>query len=720
MPEQVVVVEDEVQVDAIPIERELRGSVRVIRSLTSLGLWDRLRERVHIPRRSGVYEFVDVVLFIVAYFANSKHDGGFTDFAARTAGEIGRGLGALAGRMEWMVQSGVSRGLSAVTEECVQGLMQVLQWLWPKAMALHDLMGLGHRDAFGRPWIAIHFDGTVIAERQRQLPKHPNLPKARRRSKKHAAPGHTGRKRGEVVTQRAMTQRAHGAWWVHASLEPGNGDINRMSLAGAKAASDHVAEDESNTRTVFVTDGGSGGWATLRAAVASGLYGLVRCSMYRWLNRTEVRNVLMESGWYAVPDSGSGPSRSAKDVGTWKDATGHVFRVVVSRFDESEAQTERGGSGCCIGNQHYELFLTDLPADAWPAQDVVTLYYDRCGQENCFAMLNRRYDLGKILSEHLEGQAVVTLVGLLVWNVEVLLGAEALGPWDAQHPLLQPKPRHDREVPPPVDVSASVVVSEQESIAHEDREAQEVTPPSANAAASTVVAEQIPTGHDEDVTKVSEIEEDINRHLAQWIEAHSEWKAEGLTLTCPEGAILTPGVRNWNSTSAHIRYRASNKSCSNCKQRHVCSTSKDPAFRKEFSFMAMAHDINEATLARIQQHLRPSGGSLPASIAIPDVQPTQIQPGPYACEMSRLSVAELLHLHDARAAQLICAISVEIPHQTFAALPPAIRPTPAERQHRRKTIEQRVARNDLPAGTTVRISTIRVVSRAPVTAREAA
>jgi hypothetical protein len=715
MPERVVVVEDVVDVEAVPIDKELLGTVRVIRKLASLGLWDWLRQNAHLRRRASSYEVVDLVLFLVAYFAGSNHQGGFSGFAKRTEGSVGQRLAALAGRRRWMVQSGVSRALSAVCEESLEELTPVLTWLWTKAISLHNLMSLGHQDAFGMPWLAFHFDGTVVPVRRRQLPEGDDLPKARRRSIKVAAPGHTGRKRGEAVTQRTMTQQAHVGWWVGVSVEQGNGDLNRMSLAGAKAAADQADKEKSKTRAVFISDGGSGGWAPLRAAIASGLHGLTRCSMYHWLDRKEVRKRLLEPGWFAVPDSRSGPSRSAKDLGTWEDATGHIFRVIVSRFDASEAQTQRGGSGCRIGDQHYELFLADVPADAWPAQNVVTLYYDRCGQENCFAVLNRRYELGNIFSAHPEGQALVTLVGLLVWNTEVLLGAEALGHWDDQHPALLPTPRQDFEVPPPVaETVEDEGVTEQPLRSREDVDDQVVTPTvTAEAVDNEVASEQARTSPgDDDMENPSEIGEEVFRKLLNWATDHPEWKVDKLTLKCPAGAFLKPVVRKWNSTSVVLRLRAPRGTCGLCELRQYCSPSNDPKFRKEISFRATASDVTQANISRLELQIRrcPSGGILPNGLAIPEVQPPHhlrpVHPGPFSCRMSRLSVAELFRLHDASARRLLFAINVEIPRQNLDPLLSAILPTPAERQHRRKTFAQRIAWNDLPEGTTIRISTI--------------
>jgi len=63
-----------------------------------------------------------------------------------------------------------------------------------------------------------------------------------------------------------------------------------------------------------------------------------------------------------------------------------------------------------------------VPADAWPAPEVITAYYGRIGEENRFAQEDRELGLDRLVGYHLPGQELATLVGLSVWNVGLVQG----------------------------------------------------------------------------------------------------------------------------------------------------------------------------------------------------------------------------------------------------------------------------------------------------------
>jgi hypothetical protein len=726
MPCGVRIVEEAVEVDVVPLEQRLSRAVKVIRRLEGLCLWHELRCGVHLRRRAGSYEALDLVLFLAACFSSGSGDD-FKDFAKETASN-GRELAALIGRDRWMGQSAVSRALSAVCDECLEELAAVMRGLWPQALALHSLSALGHRDAFDRPWQVFHYDGSVVPVRQRQLPQGDDMPAPRRSSATIAARGYPGRKRAEAVVQRTLTQEAHSTWWIAASVEPGNGDAHAMATVGAGEAAAYTAEESPRARAVFVADGGGGGWAPLRAAIEAGLYGLVRCSNYHWLDDRDVRKRVYEPGWFAVPDSRSGPSRSAKELGIWRDTSGHLFRVIVSRFAAAEAKTERGGAGREIDGWHYELYLFDAPADAWPAHETVRLYYDRCGQENRFAMLNRRYHLDRIFSFHKQGQALATLVGLMVWNVEVLLGAEALGSWDENHPDLEPTPRNDIPVPPPApgvdspDGAAADATASSEGHSCEPEAmangsiAAEATPsaaePDATANGTTDGAGPIESTSEPGSSTHTTLVQAISRKMQDWLTTHPGWAVDETTLVCPGGTPMTSSLIDSTDTSVVIRFRSPARACRGCSLRGRCTSSANaPNFRKEIQLRAEALRVNAEDLAELRFYRR---SATPTSSISPNLDGTlqsavsAIDRGPYACRMSRLSVGELLRLYDKSSSRSLYAIEVQRPAGARSPLPPAITPTPARRQRRRKTFAERLAWNDLPPGSTVRLLTVRI------------
>ena len=90
MTDEVRVVEEDVQVEAVPLEPGLCQATKVIRRLKELGFWKRLRSSVHLRRRAGSYEALDLVLFLVAYFAS----GSGKAFSRATTLGFGDGTGA--------------------------------------------------------------------------------------------------------------------------------------------------------------------------------------------------------------------------------------------------------------------------------------------------------------------------------------------------------------------------------------------------------------------------------------------------------------------------------------------------------------------------------------------------------------------------------------------------------------------------------------------------
>lgn len=57
------------------------------------------------------------------------------------------------------------------------------------------------------------------------------------------------------------------------------------------------------------------------------------------------------------------------------------------------------------------MFATDLPADGWPAPEVVASYFGRACQENRLAQEDREAGLDRLVSYHLPGQELASTVG---------------------------------------------------------------------------------------------------------------------------------------------------------------------------------------------------------------------------------------------------------------------------------------------------------------------
>lgn len=72
-----------------------------------------------------------------------------------------------------------------------------------------------------------------------------------------------------------------------------------------------------------------------------------------------------------------------------------------------------------------ELFATSLPADAWPAEDVVALYFGRGAMENRFAQEDREIGIDRTFSDHPPGQEWMSGIGLFLWNLLIGRGVAA-------------------------------------------------------------------------------------------------------------------------------------------------------------------------------------------------------------------------------------------------------------------------------------------------------
>lgn len=107
------------------------------------------------------------------------------------------------------------------------------------------LEDLGARSPFGTPpgglwdrmsgqWLLMDVDGTKQAARQRALPATEDLPPAHRRFDRVCAPGHLGRKRGEVARTRTTSLHAHTHPFLGTFGNPGTGQY-RQELNQARA-----------------------------------------------------------------------------------------------------------------------------------------------------------------------------------------------------------------------------------------------------------------------------------------------------------------------------------------------------------------------------------------------------------------------------------------------------------------------------------------------------
>ena len=212
------------------------------------------------------------------------------------------------------------------------------------------------------------------------------------------------------------------------------------------------------------------------------------------------------------------------------------------------------------------MFVTDLPANAMPAPDVVTCYYQRTGIENRFRQEDRELGLDRIFSYHVPGQNLANLVGLLVWNLRICRG---LGLVDLP------------EIPAQVPRVSSLIQAE---IVASDvaRETMTESPPAPPEAAAAPAAAGPPES--------SGAEELLPAYLARldWTKLMAphdgwSWDFESSALLCPAGKpAKLAGVKFPTSMGCGtVRFLASLTDCKTCLIRSGCTDSKAQQYRKE-------------------------------------------------------------------------------------------------------------------------------------------
>ncbi len=443
-----VVLENRVPSDRIP--EWATSGVLLIEWLERQGTWSEMTDRARIQREGG-YAGIDAVLFLL-YFFMAEAPGGLKEFSSR-ARRYHQQLAAVAGRQRLPTQSSISRILGAADADWVQ---EFGNWLLREAPSTRELLrhpAVRTRDAQGESWHMFDWDPTVTTLRHRALPTVDG-PDGRRRSKALAASGYCGRKRGDVQFSRGTLQHAGSG----VGMAPGNG-LGRVGfeIAVQQVVDTCASADLPLDRAIVRVDGVGGNVPFITTAVEAGVRYVTRVAHYQLLQSADAVAHLDQADWHEVPSSGSGPTRYATDLGhvtlepaaSSVRATGEPFepietRVVVSCFRSS---IDGRGAGVVVAGRQYELYATDLPADGWPAAEIVASYYGRTGQENRFQQEDRELGLDRIFSYHLPGQQLATVVGLFVWNWQTCRGMELE---ELSDEMLPPQEPATRKAGPPI------------------------------------------------------------------------------------------------------------------------------------------------------------------------------------------------------------------------------------------------------------------------------
>lgn len=648
------------QTDEARIPDILTEGATLLMDLSRRGIIDAVGKRVRI-RRQGGYPGLNVWLLLLIYFTTGS-GGGVKKFWEKFGCHMSL-LAALAGHSSLPSPSSVSRALDSTESDLIR---KESNWLLSGVSEIDDVLChpvVQSYDACGDGWHVFDLDPTVTTLHHRSLPTGEDLPEPRRRSEDTGAPGYSGRKRGDLQFRRVTVQHAGSGAWVHAHLSPGNGE----GVVDFQRALDTVVQtcerlNHPLCRAMMRMDGEYGHVPWFTACRERNLPFVTRLNRPQLYEDVDVLKRLWSALWYLVPDSGAGPQRAAADIGTLsihpgkrtRRPDGSVYepvpvRVVASIFPK----TGKAKRGRTLDGWQVELFAVDLPPDAWPAPEAVTAYFGRVAEENRFAQEDRELGLDRIISYHLPGQELASLIGLSLWNLRLARGFELERPPDERPVSQLRRPQVDDRVPKhwPRDPVLKDMLAELDWL---------------------VLLAKRPT----------------------WT-----WNAATGELLCDDGRSLTltsvrPTERSEGRTN--IIFRRPTGGCDDCPSHEGClrSTRNQAPKHTEFS---ISTDI--AKRLRRRQALFRGKLENPHPTLI---EPIDSRPGLCAVTDSLFLPAMARHTFQAVFLGATLRIKVELPVPDPPG-PRLVAVDVADRQHRRKTWEQNVDRYALPDGAKVQV-----------------
>jgi hypothetical protein len=401
------------------------GEVAVIaHALQRFGVFKAIQERVRFVRaRMGKYELIDFVAMLIGYAVSGERT--LQAFCERVR-PFADPFMALFGRADLPNPATLSRYLAVLDQPCVEAL---------RTLFLEDLLARspfgmlpgGLWDQLGGQWLLMDVDGTKQAARQRALPATPELPPAQRRFDQVCAPGHLGRKRGEVVRTRTTILQAHTHQFLGTFGNPGNGQY-RTELKLARRVMTTYAQALSFplSHIVIRLDGLYGNAAPLLDLLekdpegAEGLAVVVRGKDYHLIEQPAIQQRLKLPPDQMTLHPESGARRALYDCGQIHlTSTGPVVRMLLATHP---AGTSRPPVGKVREGIVYEQFLTTLPCRAFTPADVLGLYLHRGSFETVLADEDEEQAADRWVSRTQWGQEFWQIINQWTWNLRLELG----------------------------------------------------------------------------------------------------------------------------------------------------------------------------------------------------------------------------------------------------------------------------------------------------------
>lgn len=687
---------------------DLKLGATLLAGLRSRGLLSDVERWLPLSRRGG-HGVAGLFAFALAFLAAGR-SWGIRPFAVAFGGVLNGLIAPLVGLRAMPTASATSRALGCMRHGEVRPFLDRLLASDADTRALLASPHVRHRDALGVGWHVLDFDPTVEAFRQRGLPEDASLPGPERLAP--GTPGYTGHKRGELRIRHLPLQHNGSGIWLGYRLDATGGSLLPL-LSELLDAGRATIETTSPGATVVRADGEFGSVGAMRTCLASQVHVLTRLCRYALLDRADVVASIATARWARVSGSGGGPEREAADLGLFtlypdvdsRDADGGPVevRVVVSRF----RRDGKPDHGVLRDGFQVELFATSLPSDAWPAADVVALYFGRSGMENRFAQEDREVGVDRTFSYHPPGQEWMSGVGLFLWNLLVGRGAAA-APLPAGLPAQESRPAQDLPAAP----TSSAPGDTNEM------------PPADEASDADTLA---PSPDPEPTPDPADEEAELRRQL--WSIAHDAfdrlpppdgWHVDDVRqeVRCPNGERLyvyaveserRPLAGGGDRGKHRIMVRTDMRACNGCPVRAECTSSERANIYKQVSRSISESDVTRARellqrlkkfsrrdhLRRIharRQHSRGDDGrhvTLPRPLRTPDaVRP----PGPLVPSPALFLPAASRHL----VRNIVRRIPVEVVVTAARSVPkpthPLLADTAASRRRRRLTWGERAAR----------------------------
>src|SRR6266700_1732595 len=369
-----------IEVQTSPVDRAsvppwFAEVVILARHLAEKGLLDAFAHQVRLVRgHFSRYEAIDFLALLVGYAISGERT--LADFFERVA-PFAAAFTALFGRKCLPHRSSLSRFLADVDRPCVEAFRTLFErYSFAEGWTTETIGGIFDRQ--GRRFIVFDVDATRQAARQRALPCAAELPPPRRRLDAVCAPGYTGRKRGEVVRTRTTARRdAHPSVDRHVRRQ-GQWRLSWGTRLGTTSHHNICAAVR-----VLLGDGPGPPRRTIWRRLCGGpdpvghVHVVTRGRGYQLLEHPQIQRVLAHPPTARVSRMNTGEVVELFDGGWLPLAEGlPLIRVIVARHPAPPA-----GKSVTVGKRIdawvYELFLTDLDADGFLAEDILDLYHGR-------------------------------------------------------------------------------------------------------------------------------------------------------------------------------------------------------------------------------------------------------------------------------------------------------------------------------------------------------